>query len=254
MAIFIKNDSQIEKMRVAGRIVARAHELLQKAVRPGITTLELDGIAEDYIRSCGAIPSFKGYKRFVDDIPFTGSICSSVNEEVIHGIPGLRKLKDGDIISIDLGAIKDGFHGDAARTIAVGSVDTSAQQLIDVTQQSFFEGIRYAKDGCRLYDISNAIDAYTLEYGYSQVREYCGHGIGRSMHEDPQIPNYTQKKRGPRLCVNMTLAIEPMVNMGSSIIEVLDDEWTVVTKDRKWSAHYENTIRITDGEPEILTL
>lgn len=249
MAIPIKSQEQIEYMREAGKITAELHLLLESKIRPGITTKELDKIAEDFIRSHGAIPSFKGYGGF------PGSICSSINEEVIHGIPGSRKLKEGDIISIDTGAYKNGFHSDAARTIAVGEVSKEAQQLIDVTRQSFFEGIKYAKAGNHLRDISAAIQKYAESFGYGVVRDYVGHGVGRNLHEEPQVPNYVEKGgRGPRLCEGMVLAIEPMINQGTWQVKVLSNDWTVVTIDKKLSAHYENTVLITKGEPELLTL
>jgi len=249
VAIPIKSQEQIEYMREAGKITAELHLLLESKIKPGITTKELDKIAEDFIRSHGATPSFKGYGGF------PGSICSSINEEVIHGIPGSRKLKEGDIISIDTGAYKNGFHSDAARTIAVGEVSKEAQQLIDVTRQSFFEGIKYAKAGNHLRDISAAIQKYAESFGYGVVRDYVGHGVGRNLHEEPQVPNYVEKGgRGPRLCEGMVLAIEPMINQGAWQVKVLSNDWTVVTIDKKLSAHYENTVLITKGEPELLTL
>lgn len=248
MAISIKNSDQINLMRTSGRIVAKTHEILEKEIRAGITTAELNKLAEDYISSTGAVPSFKGYRGY------PAAICTSINEEVIHGIPGLKKLKDGDIISIDIGAIINGFHGDAARTFAVGKVSPEAERLIDVTRQSFFEGIKFAKPGYHLNDISGAIQSYVESFGFSVVRDFVGHGIGRQMHEDPQIPNYKLQNRGPRLAKGMVLAIEPMVNAGVYAVKVLNDKWTVVTKDNKYSAHYENTVLITDGEPELLTM
>lgn len=248
MSITVKSSEQIKHMRESGRIVFETLNLLEKMVKSGITTIELDQAAEEFIRSCGAVPSFKGYRGF------PASICASVNEEVIHGIPGLRKLKDGDIISIDIGVYKNGFHGDASRTFAVGNVPDEIKRFIDVTRQSFFEGIKFAKAGRRLYEISNTIADYVEAYGYSVVRDFVGHGIGRAMHEDPQIPHYRQQGKGPRLYPGMTLAIEPMINMGTFEVKVLDDDWTVVTRDGKLSCHYENTILITDGEPDILTL
>ena len=248
MGIFIKNSEQIEFMRKANRIVAETHELLERSVRPGITTAELNGIADDFIRSKNAIPSFLGYRGF------PASACVSVNEEVIHGIPGLKRLKEGDIVSIDIGAIYAGFHGDAARTHPVGHVSPELKRLMDVTKSSFFEGIRFARQNAHLHEISAAIQDYVEENGFSVVRDYIGHGIGRKMHEEPEIPNFRQKKRGPRLYPGMTLAIEPMVNMGTYEVEILSDNWTVVTLDGKCSAHYENTILITDGEPEILSI
>lgn len=248
MGIFVKNDSQIEKMRAAGRIVAKTHELLAAYIRPGITTGELDKIAEEYIRSQNAEPSFLGYR----DYP--AATCMSVNNEVIHGIPGLRRLKSGDIISIDIGVYLNKFHADAARTHPVGDVTSQHLQLIEVTKQSFFEAARYARNGNHLNDVSGAVEAYVIPFGYAVVREWCGHGIGSRIHEEPQIPNYRSSKRGPKLTRGMTLAVEPMVNVGKPDIRVLDDNFTVVTADGKYSAHYENTVLVTDAEPEILTL
>lgn len=248
MSIKIKNSEQIQKMRIAGGIVAKTHELLKSYIKPGVSTKELDKIAEEYILSQGAVPSFKNYNGF------PASICVSVNEEVIHGIPGIRKLRDGDIVGIDIGAYINGFHGDAARTHGVGNISPENQKLIDVTQQSFFEGIRFAKENCHLNEISSAIQEYVEKNGFSVVREYVGHGVGKDLHEGPEIPNYRRPSRGPRLCRGMTLAIEPMVNTGTYEIQVLNDNWTIVTKDKKCSAHYENTVLITDGEPELLTI
>ncbi len=246
--ISIKSAREIELMRIAGRIVAETHERLREVIRPGITTLELDTIAEAYIRKSGGIPSFKGYNGF------PASICSSVNEQVVHGIPGPVVLKDGDIIGIDIGAIYEGYHGDAARSYGIGQIDDELKKLLRVTEESFFKGIEYALPGNRLSDISHAIQKYVEPYGFSIVRDFVGHGIGTSMHEEPQIPNYGPPNKGPRLAAGMTLAIEPMVNQGKYAVKVLNDGWTVVTADGKPSAHYENTIVITDGEPEILTL
>lgn len=248
MAITIKNEKQIEYMRIAGRITGEVLNLLETKIHAGISTKELDKIAEDYIRSKGAVPSFKGYGGF------PASICASVNEEVIHGIPGKRILKDGDIVSIDVGAYINGFHGDAARTFAVGEISDKAKKLIEVTKQSFFEGIKFAVEGNHLHQISAAIQEYAEKNGFSVVREYVGHGIGEDMHEAPQIPNYKTGGRGPRLVKGMALAIEPMINAGDFKVKVLSDKWTVVTKDKELSAHYENTILITGKEPEILTL
>lgn len=248
MAISIKSQNQIAYMREVGHITAKLHILLKSKIKPGVTTKELDEIAEDFIRSNGAVPSFKG----IDGFP--GTICASINEEVIHGIPSSRKLKDGDIISIDTGAYKNGFHSDAARTIAVGNISEDAKKLIDVTRQSFFEGIKYAKEGMHLHQISAAIGDYAESLGYGVVREYVGHGVGRKLHEEPQIPNYRVPTRGPKLYKGMVLAIEPMINQGTCKIKVLKDGWTVVTLDKKLSAHYENTVLITDGDPELLTL
>ena len=249
MAIVLKRDHQLEKMRVAGRITGEVLNLMEKSVRPGISTEELDAIAEDFIRKNGAEPSFKGYGGFPK------SICASVNEELIHGIPKKSKvLKEGDIISIDVGAYIGGYHGDAARTFAVGKISDEAQRLIDVTKQSFFEGIKFAKEGWCLFDLSAAIQDYVEHNGFSVVREYVGHGVGKDMHESPNVPNYRQAGRGPGFRRGMTIAVEPMVNAGKRYIKVLKDKWTVVSKDGSLTAHYENTIAITDGEPEIFTL
>ncbi|MGL4790205.1 MAG: type I methionyl aminopeptidase [Anaerotignaceae bacterium] len=247
MAITIKSEEQIEKMRKAGTILKELWAILEKEVKPGVTTLHLDKIAEDYIREKGATPSFKGYGGF------PGSICASINDEIIHGIPSLRKLKDGDILSIDVGACIDGFHGDCARTFPVGNISAEDQKLIDVTKESFFEGMKFAKAGNHLYEISLAIQKHVESNGFSVVRDYVGHGIGRHLHEDPAIPNYKQIGRGPKLQAGMVLAIEPMVNAGSYELKVLDDDWTVITVDGKKSAHYENTVLITNDQPELLT-
>lgn len=248
MAISIKSDEQIETMKKAGQIVARTHELLKRELRIGMTTMELDTIAEDYIVSQGGIPSFKGLYGF------PSTLCISINEEVIHGIPGSRKIKDGDIVGIDVGVYKDGFHGDAARTHGVGTITKDCEKLIEVTQQCFFEGIKYAKAGNHLFQISEAIQTYVESFGFSIVREYVGHGIGKELHEEPQIPNYKPPSRGVKLQKGMALAIEPMVNIGTHEVKTLKDKWTVVTRDGKFSAHYENTIYVTDSDPEILTL
>lgn len=245
--IFIKSRNEIELMREAGRIVAQAHELIRKAIKPGITTEELDQIAEKHILEQDALPAFKGYRGF------PASICASVNHEVVHGIPGPKKLEEGDIISIDIGSVYKGYYGDAARTHPVGKVSPKAQKLIEVTRKSFYEGIKFAKEGHRLSDISHAVQTHVEKHGFSVVRNYVGHGIGTNMHEEPQIPNYGLPGRGPRLKSGMALAIEPMVNIGTYEVKVLSDGWTVVTLDGEYSAHYENTIAITDEEPEILT-
>jgi len=246
--IYIKSRQEIEIMRKAGRIVAEAHELIREAIKPGITTKELNEIAEEHIVKSGAIPAFKGYGGF------PASICASVNHEVVHGIPGLKRLEDGDIISIDIGALYDGYYGDAAKTHPVGVISEKAQKLIDVTRESFYEGIKYAFEGNRLSDISHAIQEYVEKEGFSVVRDYVGHGIGTKMHEAPQIPNYGAAGRGPRLRAGMTLAIEPMINTGTYKVKVMPDEWTVVTLDGEYSAHYEHTIAITEDEPELLTI
>jgi len=251
MAIIIKNAQQLDKMRRASKIVKDAFALLESIIAPGITTRELDVAAVKFIKGHGAVPSFKNYRGFPK------SICVSVNDEVIHGIPGSRRLQEGDIVSIDIGAYKDGFHGDAARTFGVGKISDEAQFLMDVTKESFFEGMKYATSGHFLFDISGAIQEYAESKGFSLVREYCGHGVGAQIHEAPEIPNYREKprKRGSRLGVGMTLAIEPMVNQGTHEVITLSDNWTVATADGKLSAHYENTVLITGtGEPEIFTI
>lgn len=246
--IILKSSREIEKMRKAGKLVAETHEYLKGLIKPGVTTKELDEAAYEFITKHNSKPAFKGYHGF------PGSICASINNEVVHGIPGLKKLNDGDIISIDIGTIVDGYYGDAARTHGVGNISEKAKKLIEVTRQSFFEGIKFAKEGYRLSDISHAIQKHVESNGFSVVRDYVGHGIGQQMHEDPQIPHYGPPGKGPRLRKGMVLAIEPMVNEGAFRVKVLEDEWTVVTSDNKLSAHYENTIAITDGEPEILTI
>ena len=225
------------------------HDELGAFIKPGISTLDIDRLGEKLIRSLGGIPNFLNYNGY------PASICVSVNDEVVHGIPNKHRiLQDGDIVSLDAGLIYKGYHSDAARTYAVGTISPEAQKLIDVTKQSFFEGIKYAKAGNHLHDISAAIGGYAQKFGYGVVRDLVGHGIGTHLHEDPQIPNFPQRRRGIRLVPGMTLAIEPMINMGRADVEWLDDDWTVVTQDGSLSAHYENTILITDGEPEILTL
>jgi len=248
MGIFIKNDEQIAAMRAAGKIAARTHEHLETYIKPGVTTGELNAIAEAFIRENGATPTFLGYRGF------PASICASVNEQVIHGIPGIRRLKNGDIVSIDIGVCYKRFHGDAARTHPVGDVSDSHLRLIAVTRQSFFEAMQVAYSGNYLHEMGAVIEDYVTKHGYSVVREWCGHGIGRDLHEDPSVPHTRQNTRGPRLTAGMTLAVEPMINLGSYELDTLSDTWTVVTKDGKYSAHYENTVLITDGEPEILTL
>ena len=252
--INIKSASEIEKMRKSGRILADTLKKVEEAIKPGVSTKHLDKIAEDYILSCGAIPSFKGVPGGKGVIDFPATLCISVNDEVIHGIPGDRLLKEGDIVSIDAGVLKDGFHADAARTFPVGNVDEKAQKLIDVTKKSFFKGIEQAVVGNRIVDIGTAIQEYAEKNGYSVVKEFVGHGIGRELHEDPAVPNYRTNRKGARLCKGMAIAVEPMVNMGAADIFVLDNGWTIVTQDGKLSAHYENTIIITDGKPEILTM
>lgn len=249
MAVTIKSPREIELMRESNRLLAEVHKALEESIRPGMTTLDVDRLGEKLIRERGGIPNFKNYNGY------PASICVSVNDEVVHGIPSkYRVLQEGDIVSLDAGLIYKGYHSDAARTHAVGKVSPEKQKLMDVTKQSFFEGMKYAKAGNYLYDISNAIDAYVSQFGYGIVRDLVGHGIGTHLHEDPQIPNFAQKKRGIKLALGMTLAVEPMINMGTWQVEFLSDGWTVVTKDGLPSAHYENTILITEGEPEILTL
>ena len=249
MSVTIKTAREIELMREAGRLLEIVHNQLGEFIKPGITTLDIDRLGEKLIRNRGCTPNFLHYNGY------PASICVSVNDEVVHGIPNKRRvLQEGDIVSLDAGLIYKGYHSDAARTYAVGSVSKEAQQLIDVTRQSFFEGIKFARAGNHLNDISTAIAAYAEKFGYGVVRDLVGHGIGTHLHEDPQIPNYPQKRRGIRLVPGMTLAIEPMINIGRADVEWMDDEWTVVTQDGTLSAHYENTVLITDGEPEILTL
>ena len=246
--IAIKNERELGFMRQACKITAAARALAGEMVRPGVTTKQIDKAVHDYIVSQGAKPSFLGYHGY------PGSACISVNETVIHGIPGGRVLKDGDIVSIDVGAYYKGFHGDCAATFACGNISAEAEKLIEVTKQSFFEGIRFAKRGHRVSDISHAIQTYVESNGFSVVRSFVGHGVGAQLHEEPEVPNYGPAGRGPRLIPGMTLAIEPMVNVGGHEVRILRDGWTVVTTDGKLSAHYENTVLITDGEPEILTV
>lgn len=252
--ILIKSPKEIEYMRESGRIVALALNEMEKAIKPGITTKELDTIATTVLKHEGAIPSFKGQEGFEGSKPYPATICASVNNQIIHGIPDNYALKDGDIISIDMGALKNGYHGDAARTFAVGNISDEARKLIDVTKQSFFEGIKNAVAGNRVSDISHAVQTYAESFGFSVVRDFVGHGVGKELHEDPQVPNYGKPGRGPRLAKGMIIAVEPMINEGSYDVDILRNGWTVVTVDGKLSAHYENTILITDGEPEILTM
>ncbi len=236
-------------MREAGRILASVHEQLGAALRPGMSTMEIDRLGEKLIRGYGCVPSFKNYNGY------PASICVSVNDEVVHGIPNKHHiLREGDIVSLDAGVIYHGYHSDAARTHAIGRVSSQAEQLIRVTRECFFEGIKYARSGNHLNDISSAIQKYAESFGYGVVRDLVGHGIGSHLHEDPEVPNFAQDKRGIRLRPGMTLAIEPMINAGRGDVAWLDDDWTVVTDDGTLSAHYENTILITDGEPEIFSL
>ena len=245
--IKIKSLHEIEKMRAAGRIVAEVFEVLKPNILPGVTTRELDKLAAEHIKKANAKCSFYNYSGY------PGHICISVNEEVIHGIPGKRALKDGDIVSVDVGACVDSYHGDAARTFAVGEISPDAKKLIEITEKSFFAGIRYAIPGNRLGDISANIQKVVEENGFSVVRSFVGHGIGSMLHEDPEVPNYGTAGRGPRLIPGMTIAVEPMVNAGTYQVNTLSDDWTVVTADGKLSAHYENTILITNNGAEILT-
>ena len=248
MPIVIKSAREIELMRVAGRITAGARTIARQGIAAGVTTKELDREIHRYIVKNGATPTFLNYGGF------PASACTSVNDEVIHGIPGARVIHDGDIVSVDVGAKINGFTGDCAGTYPCGEITPEAQDLIAVTRQSFFEGIKFARVGYRVSDIGHAIQEYVESHGYSVVRSYVGHGVGAQLHEEPEVPNYGEPGHGPRLVKGMTIAIEPMVNAGTFDVRVLDNEWTVVTADGKLSAHYENTILITDGEPEILTM
>ena len=246
--IAIKNDRQLEAMRKACKITAAARALAGEMVKPGVSTKQIDKAVYDFIVSQGAKPSFLGYNGF------PGSICASVNSTVIHGIPGDYVLQEGDIVSVDVGAYYQGFHGDCAATFPCGNITAEAQRLIDVTKQSFYEGIRFATRGHRVSDISHAIQTYVESNGFSVVRTFVGHGVGAQLHEEPEVPNFGKAGHGPRLLPGMTLAVEPMVNMGTHEVRILKDKWTTVTADGKLSAHYENTVLITDGEPEILTV
>ena len=249
MAVTIKSPREIELMREAGRILAKTHEELAKNLRPGMSTWDIDHMGEEIIRSYGCIPSFKNYNGY------PASICVSVNDEVVHGIPHKEHfLDEGDIVSLDAGVIYKGYHSDAARTYGIGQIDDDAKKLIEVTRQSFFEGIKFAKAGNHLNDISAAIQKYAESFGFGVVRDLVGHGIGSHLHEDPEIPNFARKRKGILLQPGMTLAIEPMITEGSYEVVWLDDDWTVMTEDGGWAAHYENTIQITENEPEILSL
>ncbi len=249
MSVSIKSAREIELMRAAGKILEKVHDNLGKALKPGMSTLEIDRLGEEIIRSYGCIPSFKNYNGY------PASVCVSVNNEVVHGIPSkMHLLREGDIVSLDIGVIYKGYHSDAARTHGIGEISEDVALLIERTRQSFFEGIKYAKEGHHLHEISNAIAAYAESFGYGVVRDLVGHGIGTHLHEDPQIPNFTQKSRGVRLKAGMTLAIEPMINAGRYDVVWQEDNWTVVTQDGSLSAHYENTVLVTAGEPEILSL
>jgi len=246
--IHIKTPAEIETMRQSNRLVARTLQKLREAVKPGVTTKELDQIAEHSIRAAGAAPAFKGYRGY------PASLCVSINEEVVHGIPDSRQMREGEIVSMDLGALLNGYYGDSAITVPVGQVSEEARRLMEVTQQALAKGIEQATHGNRLFDISHAIQSWVEAHGLSVVRDYVGHGIGRSLHEDPQIPNFGPPHHGPRLRPGMVLAIEPMINVGTWQVKVLDDGWTVVTADRSLSAHFEHTIAITDGKADILSL
>lgn len=246
--IVLKSPAEIETMREAGRITARALRLVGEAVRAGISTRELDAIAEDAIVGAGAKPAFKGYNGF------PATICASVNAEVVHGIPSKRTLRTGDVISVDVGAIVDGYYGDSAMTFPVGEIGARTSELLRVTKESLEAGIARCRPGMRLYDISNAVQRVAEDAGFSVVREYVGHGIGRAMHEDPQIPNFGPAGRGPSLKAGMVLAVEPMINEGGAAVQTLDDGWTVVTRDGMPSAHFEHTIAITEAGPMILTV
>ena len=249
MSVSIKSSQEIELMREAGRILASVHQELGKNIRPGMSTMDIDQLGEEMIRSYGCIPSFKNY------CGYPASICVSVNDEVVHGIPSEKRLiQEGDIVSLDAGVIYKGYHSDAARTVAVGGISEEAKLLIERTRQSFFEGMKKAVAGNHLHDISAAIGDYAESFGYGVVRDLCGHGIGNHLHEDPEIPNFRQWRRGIKLRPGMTLAVEPMINLGTPDVAWMDDEWTVVTEDGAPSAHYENTILITEGKPEILSL
>jgi len=245
--ITLKSAHEIEAMRLAGKITAAARALAREMVKPGVTTQQIDKAVFHFIREQGAIPSFLHYNGY------PASVCVSVNDEIIHGIPGKRVLQEGDIVSVDVGAYIGGYHGDCAGTYPCGQVSDEALRLIRVTQDSFFEGLKYAREGCRLSDISHAVQTYVEANGFSVVREYVGHGIGRNMHEAPEVPNYGKPGHGPRLLRGMTIAVEPMVNAGSAAIKQMPDGWTVKTADGKYAAHYENTILITAGDPELLT-
>ena len=254
--VTIKSKSEIDCMREAGRVADLVQKEIEKAIKPGVTTLDLDKIAEAKMRELGALPAEKGYDIGVKGVPpYPASLCVSINDEVIHGVPSKHKvIKEGDIVSVDTVALKDGFNGDAARTFVVGKISKDAQRLIDVTREAFFVGLKYCRPGYRVGDISHAIGEYVGSQGFSVVREFQGHGIGRDMHEDPGIPNYGKAGRGVRLEPGMTICVEPMVIQGKPDILELDDGWTIITEDGSLAAHYENTILITKDEPEILTM
>ena len=251
--ITVKSERELDLMREAGRIIAEAKAAVKEALAPGVTSLEMDALAEEIIKKRGAIPSFKGYQPAPHMPPFPATICFSFNEEIVHGIPNDRKMQIGDIVSIDFGAIVEGYHGDSAFTAGVRTITDSAQKLIDVTAASLVEGIKKAEIGNRLTDISNAIQVYAESEGFAVVREYVGHGIGRALHEEPQIPNYGTPGRGPVLREGMVFAIEPMLNVGTWKTKVMPDGWTIVTEDGELSAHSEHTVAITTDGPEVLT-
>ncbi|MCR2033235.1 type I methionyl aminopeptidase [Anaerofustis stercorihominis] len=247
--IVLKSDHEIDLMKKAGSITAKAHDAVKRYIKPGMSTLDLDKLVEDVILTNNATPAFKGY------MGFPKSICSSINDEVVHGIPDKKTIiNDGDIVSVDIGAFYDGYVGDQAKTYMVGNVSETAKKLVEVTRQSFFEGLKCVKEGYRISDISREIQNYAESHGFSLVRDYTGHGVGQEMHEDPAVPNYVGARKGPRLQKGMTIAIEPMVNEGTYDVHVLDNGWTVVTDDGKLSAHYEHSVAVTDGDPIILTL
>ncbi|GAB6138740.1 type I methionyl aminopeptidase [Halanaerobaculum tunisiense] len=245
--IIRKSQREIELMKQAGQIVAETHKLLADKIEPGITTQEIDQLAEEFILDQGAEPAFKGYQGFPN------TVCVAINEQVVHGIPGSYSLKSGDIIGLDIGAVINGYYGDAAQTLAVGEVSSTAQDLLQVTKESLLQGIEEAKIGNRVSDISHAIQQHAEGNGYSVVRKFVGHGIGKKMHEDPQVPNFGAPNRGPRLKEGMVLAIEPMINLGTPRVKTLDDGWTVITQDEELSAHFEYTVAITESGPQILT-
>ncbi|AGB40222.1 methionine aminopeptidase, type I [Halobacteroides halobius DSM 5150] len=245
--IIRKSKRELEIMQRAGQLVAKTHNMLAEKIKPGITTQEIDQLAEEFILDHGAKPAFKGYRGF------PGTVCVAINEQVVHGIPNSRTLESGDIIGLDIGTIVDGYYGDAARTLPVGDISTTAQNLLEVTEKSLFKGIEQVKVGNRISDISHAVQQCVEQNGYSVVRRFVGHGVGRKMHEDPQIPNFGSPGRGPRLKEGMVLAIEPMVNVGTHKVKTLDDDWTVVTRDSKLSAHFEHTVAVTESGPQILT-
>ena len=254
--VTIKSKKEIERMKEVCKIVAQTYETLEKEIKPGMTTYELDQIAESTMKKLGAIPAQKGYNPGIKGVPkFPASLCVSINDEIIHGIPSKKRvIQEGDVVSIDTVALKNGFHGDAARTFIVGKGSEEAKRLVEVTKQAFFEGIKYAKPGYRIGDISHAIGEYVFSKGYTVVEEFQGHGIGREMHEDPGISNYGKAGRGLRIEPGMTLAVEPMVIQGKHDVLQLDDGWTIITEDGSLAAHYENTILITEKEPKVLTI